>query len=185
MASLETDAELNMLMEEAKAADAKFQVQETPLDEWIREFGVDPFSTKPKKQFAEDGGEIIGDKHYPAESTLRDPLELKAWFNALYRAKLDMVSENPGVSTKQIRAKLSMDEEHSGVLKYYPYIFDVITANPMRPVFYMKMLNRMCDARHRIREGEDVDHVEAELQAYMMKYKEQRDKDYARIRQNQ
>lgn len=172
-ASRDIEAELNMALAQAEAMDAEFEIQPTFVDDWLEEFGVDPFSTKPKKNFDEDGGEIIDGKVYPAERTLRDPLQIKGWANALYMDKLNLVVETPDMPSAQIRVMLSIKECHSNLLKYYPYIFERITSNPMNPPFYMKILNRMCDARQRIREGEDVDKVEAELQAYLMKYKEE------------
>jgi len=172
-ASRDIEAELNMALQRAEKIDANFQVQPTPLDDWLEKFGIDPFSTQPKKNLDEDGGEIIDGKVYPKESTLRNPLLIKEWANALYKDKLELVVEQPDLPSHQIRAMLSVKECHLNILKYYPYIFECITANPMNPPYYMKMVNRMCDARQRIREGEDVDHVEAELQAFHMKYKKE------------
>ena len=176
MASRDINEELNMVLKEAEEADRHFEIQETLLDQWLEKFGVDVWATKPMKQIAEDGGEIVNGLHYPKEQELRDPMQIKRWANTLYRDKLNLIVQNPEITSDQLRAILSTMECHSDFLKYYPYIFDILTKNPMEPPYYRKILNHMCDARQRIRNGEDVDYVEAELQAYFMKYKDQHKK---------
>lgn len=171
--SKDIDLEMEKALEEARKADQTFQVEPTSLDNWLNKFGIDPFSTQPKSRLDEQGGETIDGKYYPNPRTLRDPQLVKQWAELLYKDVLELIVQDPEIPSHQIRSVLMVKEVHLDIIKYYPYIFERITSNPLNPPYYMKILRRMCDAQTRIRQGENVDQVEAELQAYFMKYKEQ------------
>ena len=164
------EEELNIALTKAREADQAFQVEATPLDDWLDKFRIDVWATKPAKP--KDGeGEVAGGFYYPPEQSLRDPQKVKEWANNLHRDVVTRIVQEPGIQTHQLRAMFSVEEAHLDILKYYPFMFEMIVQNPLDPPFYMKMVNKMCDLRSRIRQGADVDHVEAELQTYFMKMK--------------
>lgn len=170
--SRDTDEDFIIAMKQAEELDKHFKIKKTNIDVWIEKYGIDPFLTKEKKQFTEDGSEIINGLAYPQEKTLRDPIQIQSWGNQLYKETLELMAKEPDIPSDQIRSILSAREQHFDILKYYPYIFKCITENPLTPSYYMKLFNRMCIARAKIRDGHDVDYVEAELQAYYMKFLE-------------
>ena len=107
--------------------------------------------------------------YYPNDKHLRNPSEIKSWGNALHRDVLKTIKSRPEVSSEELFHL--MKENHAELNKYFPFIYHIIAANPMRPSFYMSMFNDMCDAQIKIREGHNVDHVEAALEARFLRYK--------------
>lgn len=157
---------------EVDEADRLFQIQPTALDEWLDKHRVDPYSTKPKAHYAEDGGEIIDGLHYPPERTLRDPVEIREWVNALTNDVATLVQKTPTICTQELQTALLTQARHSNLTNYYLYIAKCIACNPPLPN-YLANLHTMLEGRIRIRNGESVDYVEADIQAHMMKRKDQ------------
>ena len=151
----------------AREADENFTQHNgpSPLELWCEKYGVDIWKSKKKA----DDGEFTNGMYYPNEKNLRNPSEIKSWGNALHRDVLKTIKGRPDVSSEELFHL--MQENHAELNKYFPFIYHIIAANPMRPSFYMSMFNDMCDAQIKIREGHNVDHIEAALEARFLRYK--------------
>ena len=98
--------------------------------------------------------------YFPDSKILRDPQEIKEWVNVLHQDVTSTIQENPTVTSKELF--YAMEKNHSKLKTYYSFIYKTIACNPMYPVFYVDMLNDMCDAQTKIREGGNVDEIEAQ-----------------------
>lgn len=165
MTSLVSSQELNMVLARAKALDKTFTNQESPLEVWARKFGVDIWANKKKQ----DDGEFTNGMYFPNSKHLRDPQEVKVWANSLHQDVTNAIEANPTLTSQELF--YAMDKNHHKLNKYYPFIYRTIASNPMQPTFYVDMLNDMCDAQTKIREGGNVDRIEAELEARFLHYK--------------
>lgn len=165
MTSLLSPEELNMVLARAKALDKAFTNQESPLEVWARKFGADIWANKKKQ----DDGEFTNGMYFPNSKHLRDPQEVKVWANALHQDVTNAIQAEPDISSQELCQ--IMQEAHFKMNKYYPFIYRTIAANPMKPTFYVDMLNDMFNAQIKIREGGNVDHIEAELEARFLHYK--------------
>jgi hypothetical protein len=154
-----------MVLARAKALDKTFTNQESPLEVWARKFGVDIWANKKKQ----DDGEFTNGMYFPNSKHLRDPQEVKAWANSLHQDVTNAIEAEPEISSRELFEV--MQEAHHKLNKYYPFIYRTIASNPMKPTFYVDMLNDMCDAQTKIREGGNVDEIEAQLEARFLYYK--------------
>ena len=157
--------ELNMILARAKSLDKTFTITESPMEERARKFGVDAFATKKKT----DDGEFTNGMYFPNSKHLRDPQEVKEWANALHQDVLSAIEHDPEITSEGLFR--CMEESHSKLKTYYSFIYKTIASNPIKPPFYINMLNDMCDAQTKIRNGGNVDKIEAELEARFLYYK--------------
>ena len=157
--------ELNMVLARAKALDKSFTNAESPLEVWAKRYGVNIWANKHKKE----DGEFTNGMYFPNSKYLRDPQEIKEWVNDLNRDVRAAIEENPTITSKELF--YAMEKNHSKLKTYYSFIYKTIACNPMYPVFYVDIVNDMCDAQKKIREGGNVDEIEAQLEARFLYYK--------------